>query len=243
MRRLWILFFTVLPVLSFGLTASEIIRRVDQNEVFTTQKFTMTMTIQRGSRTLVKTVTGWGQKEGQKFFMEYTNPEDKGVKYLKIDNEMWIYFPDADDTMKISGHMLQEGMMGSDISYEDMMNNEELEDQYAATLLSETNVDGRACYVLDLNAKVDDVTYARQVVCIDKERFTILKVDLYARGGRLVKTMEMSEIRQTGGRWYAATVVIIDRRRQNSSTTVHFDSIQFDVAIPATTFTMQNLRR
>ncbi len=244
MKRLWVFALLLAPVMAFSLTATEIIRRVDSNEIFSTQRFTMTMTIQRGTRTLVKTIVGYGQREGQKFFMEYTNPEDKGVKYLKIGDEMWIYFPDADDTMKISGHMLEEGMMGSDISYEDMMENDKLEDKYTATLLSgETNIDGRSCYVIDLNAKVDDVTYQREVVYIDTERFVMLKVDLYARGGRLIKTMLMSDVRSYGSRWYATKMVIMDRRRQNSQTTIQFDSLQFDVSVPSGTFTMQNLRR
>ena len=53
--------------------------------------------------------------------MEFTNPEDRGTRYLKRDKNLWIYFPKEQDTVKISGHLLKEGMMGSDVSYEDAL--------------------------------------------------------------------------------------------------------------------------
>ncbi len=142
-------------------TAKAIIEKVDQNQVYTTESFKATMTIAKGRITLVKTFFGYGKKEGDRSFMEFTNPEDKGVKYLKIKDELWIYFPDADDVMKISGHMLRQGMMGSDLSYEDMLENDKLEEKYKSTLQPDQEIDGRACYVLQLDAKVPDVTYAR----------------------------------------------------------------------------------
>ena len=73
-------------------TATNVIKQVDKNQVFVTQEFKATMIIAKGKRKLIKTFYGYSKKEGQKSFMEFTNPEDKGVRYLKIDDELWIYF-------------------------------------------------------------------------------------------------------------------------------------------------------
>ena len=173
-------------------TAKSIIEKVDKNQVFVTEKFTATMVITKGKRTLTKQFYGYGKKEGMKSFMEFTNPEDNGVKYLKMDDELWIYFPDADDIMKISGHMLRQGMMGSDISYEDMLENDSIDEQYDAKLLEDKKVGDRDCYVVELIAKKPDVTYEKQVIVVDKNWFIPLEIELYARGGRLLKKMSQT---------------------------------------------------
>lgn len=223
--------------------ALEIIRRIDSNELFVTNSFRAAMTIQKGKRTLTKTFQGFGQRQGQKSFMAFTNPEDQGVKYLKLEDELWIYFPDADDVMKISGHMLRQGMMGSDISYEDMLENESIEDRYHAVLLPDETVDNRDCRVVELTAKRPDLAYERQKVYVDRERFVPLKLELFARGGRLLKRMSQDEVTRIGERWVAMRVTIQDLRRKDSKTVVTFQDIKFDVALPKDVFTKQYLKK
>ncbi len=238
-----VLIILLVPVVLLALSGEDIIRRVDNNQLFQDQKFTATMIIEKDGRRLVKKFHGYGMNHGKKSFMEFTNPEDRGVKYLKIENELWIYFPDADDIMRISGHMLRQGMMGSDISYEDMMEEERLEERYDITLKGKETVRGRPCYVVELKSVVPDTTYARQVLYVDTTRFVSLKLELYARGGRLIKVMQQMDVRNSRGRWYPAEIVIRDMRRKNSKTTVRFSSMAFNVGVPESVFTKRNLRR
>lgn len=224
-------------------TAQSIIEKVDKNRIFTTQSFEATMIIQKGKRALTKTFYGYGQKQGEKSFMEFTNPEDKGVKYLKIENELWIYFPDADDVMKISGHMLRQGMMGSDLSYDDMLANDSLEENYDSSLKEDQILNQRNCYVIELNAKVEDVTYAKQVLYVDQEWYLPVKVEMYARGGRLIKEMTQTRVRRIGTRWVPMEGTIQDKRKKNSKTTFSFEKIEFDKPVQAKVFTKGYLQR
>lgn len=226
-----------------GLTADEIIQRVDDNQVFTTQSFTATMTITKGKRTLTKNFYGYGKQDGQKSFMEFTNPEDKGVKYLKLEDEMWIYFPDADDVLKISGHMLRQGMMGSDLSYEDMLENESIEERYSAKRLEDQVVGGRPCYVVELTARKPEVTYEKQVIIVDQGWFIPVKIELYARGGRLLKNMTQTNVKKINDRWVPFEIGIQDTRKRNSLTTMKFEKISFDVGVPKRAFTKGYLKR
>ncbi len=224
-------------------TAKSIIQKVDQNQVFTTQEFKAVMTITKGKRRLVKTFFGFGKKDGTKSFMEFTNPEDLGVKYLKIADELWIYFPDADDIMKISGHMLRQGMMGSDISYEDMLENDSIEEKYQSERLEDQKIGERDCFVIKLTAKKPDATYAKQIIFVDQIWFLPLKIELFARGGRLLKTMTQAEVKKIGARWVPNTIHIRDMRKKNSETTITFDEIVFDKKVPARVFTKGYLKR
>jgi outer membrane lipoprotein-sorting protein len=244
MRKIgFVLSALLLPVLAFSLTADEIIKMVDRNQVFDTQKTTAVMIVDRDGKKMTKKMIMYGMKAGNKFFVEFTNPEDKGVKYLKLDNELWIYLPDADDIMKISGHMLRQGMMGSDISYEDMMRDEDYQSKYKSTIIGETNVDGMKCYDIELIAKVEDVTYFKERILVDEERMVAVERDLYAKSGRLLKKFAQSEIQSFKGRYYPTKITIRDMKRENSVTTVELSNLEFDIPISKGVFTRQNLKK
>jgi hypothetical protein len=40
---------------------------------------------------------------------------------LRLENQLWIYSPSTDRNIQNSGHMLRQSVMGSDLSYEDML--------------------------------------------------------------------------------------------------------------------------
>lgn len=223
--------------------ARSIIARADRNHVFQTQEFKATMVISKGRQTLTKTFFGYGQHEGEKSYMEFINPEDRGVKYLKLKDEMWIYFPDADDVMRISGHLLRQGMMGSDISYEDMLENESWREKYDAQRLDDVTAQDRPCFQVQLDAKKPDAMYMREVFLIDKENYVPLEIRMYAQGGRQLKQMTQRQIRQIGGRWVATEVEFRDLRRKDSRTVVRFENLEFDRPVPAKVFSQGYLKR
>jgi len=242
MKKLILVLFLI-PGLVSAQTAKQLIKRLDQNENFRSERMVAEMIIQKGRRTLVKKFTAVSQKAGEKSFMTFINPEDKGVKYLKKKDNLWIYFPDADSVMKISGHMLRQGMMGSDISYDDMLNSGDLEKKYSSKLLPEKTVMGQRCYVLELKAKTRDASYARQVIYVNKTRMIPIKIEMYARGGRLLKEMTLKNYRRVNGYWTPFYMTIQDKRKRNSKTIIKIKYVRYNAYIPRGTFTRRNLKR
>ena len=106
-------------------TAEQLLDRMDKNMTFEARRARLTMTVE-GKRTHSFEIISYGRGE-EDSAMEYVAPaRDKGTKMLKLGDELWIYLPGVDRVQKISGHMMREGMMGSDISYEDLMASREL---------------------------------------------------------------------------------------------------------------------
>ncbi len=237
--------FLIFSVPLYPITIDEIVKRLEQNEVFESQRATARMVIQKSGKKLTKTMKMWGVKEKNKFFVEFTNPEDKGVKYLRIDKELWIYFPDADDIMKISGHMLRQGMMGSDVSYEDLLSDEDYKSRYDIKLIGETNISGISCHLVEFVAKPEkkDITYHRQLIAVDKEKFVALEIELFAKSGRLLKKMSQSDFKNFNGRWYPVKITVKDMKTADSLTTVEFMELEFDVEVSKNIFSLQNLKR
>ena len=176
-------------------------------------------------------------------FRSYLAPaREQGTKMLKLENQLWIYSPQTDRIIQISGHMLRQSVMGSDLSYEDMMEDRKLTDMYEAVISEREPFDGRQAIVLTLTAKVDDVAYHTQKIWIDAERYVPLKQEMYARSGQKLKETILKDIRQVQGRWFPMTMIYRDVMKQGDGTEFRITDIRFDQDIPEHYFTKAILR-
>ncbi len=223
-------------------TGAQILKRMDANQTFKTVAYAGTMTIDLGNRVLVKEMRSVAEG-ASKAFVEFVNPEDRGTRYLKLNDEMWIYFPEDQETVKISGHLLKEGMMGSDVSYEDALESDSLEDKYDIKVLGSETVDGRTCWVLDLKANTKTAPYDRQKIWVDAERYVSLKGEMYAKSGKLLKESRALAVKAFGSRWFVTKLRMEDKLRKGNGTVFEMQDLRFDVALPADMFTMRRLSR
>jgi hypothetical protein len=175
--------------------------------------------------------------------VEFTNPEDEGTKYLMVGDNLWIYFPEEQDVIKISGHMLKEGMMGSDVSYEDALESDLLSGKYAITLEGEEEFDGHQCHVVKLEATVKDVPYYKRRMWIDKETFVGWKEEMYAKSGKLLKVGTVLETKLINGRHWPAISEMVNKLRRNSRTVFEMTDVRLDKPMSEDMFTMRYLRR
>ena len=77
--------------------------------------------------------------------------------------------------------------MGSDLSYEDMMEERKLSEIYYATIVGEEKIEDRDVWKMELTALVDDINYFKRILWVDKQRYVPLKEDLFAKSGELLK--------------------------------------------------------
>jgi hypothetical protein len=223
-------------------SAAAILARIDSNESFKSIEYTGRMEIRIGEEFRIKTMRV--QAIGaDKAMVEFTNPEDAGTRMLKLDKDLWMYFPKEQDTVRISGHLLKEGMMGSDVSYEDALESDELSSTYSATVTGEAEIGGRRAFVVELKALTPKAKFDRRVMRVDAERFVVLSEDMYARSGRLLKTMEARKVERLGGRWYPTVFVLEDKLRKNTSTTMSLGSLVLDIDLDPGLFTRAALER
>ncbi len=220
-----------------------ILNKVDQNLSSRNRILESSMTIhgRRSSRTITSKTWAEGAK---KAFTEYLSPaSEEGTKMLKLEGQLWIYNPLTDRIIQISGHMLRQSLMGSDLSYEDMMDDRKLSEVYSAKIAGQEKIGDRTTWQLDLTAKVQDIAYHSQKIWIDQERYVPLKQELYARSGQLLKRIELSDIKQVQGRWFPHTMVYKDMLKQGKGTEFNITSIKFDQDIPAYRFTKASLKK
>ncbi len=233
----------VTPVFAQNPTGEEILNLIDQNYRAENRVSTSKMVIhgRRGSRTLE--AKSWIQGT-EKSFTEYLAPaREKGTKMLKLEEQLWTYSPSTDRTIKISGHMLRQSVMGSDLSYEDFMEDPELHKLYSAEIIAEENFNERPCWVLELTAIKKDVSYHSRKIWVDRERYIPLQENRYAKSGKLLKTTEIKEIMRKANRWVAKHVIFKDVLKKGNGTELFIESIDFDADIPNHIFSKAALRK
>ena len=236
-----ILFSSIMVIAAVEMTAEEIINKRDNNEYFDSVRIEAEMNIVSGGRKITKTMIALSDKKNS--LVEFTNPQDRGTKFLKRENDLWMFFPDAEDIVKISGHMLNQGMMGSDFSYQDIMESDKLTDLYDFKIIGEEEIDARPCYILEGLAREGvKVSYYRRVSWVDKERFIGLQEELYAQSGKLLKETKLNEVQEIEGRWIPIDSVMENKLRKDTYTGFKIVQIDFNPEIPEGTFSLQSLK-
>ncbi|MDR2578855.1 MAG: outer membrane lipoprotein-sorting protein [Chitinispirillales bacterium] len=223
-------------------TAEELLRRVDNNEVYNTIEYEGEMIIEHNNRRFVKTMKAWGRGNTHSF-IEFLNPEDRGTRYLRRDGRLFVFSPDMEDVMLISGHMLRESMMGSDMSYEDAINNEPLADRYDAVIAGSETLNGREAWVLDLTARRRTESYPKRKLWIDKENGDLLRYELFALSGARLKEFNLLRAEVIDGRRFPVESEVRDLLRRNSKTTFIMRNVVLDKPLPDAIFSQRNLKR
>ena len=238
-------FVSLFLLMSFikPITGDEILRKIDKN-MSTESSISETEMIihgRRNSRTIGSIAYARGRENN---FTEYLSPDrEKGTKMLKLEDRLWIYSPSTDRTIQLSGHMLRQSVMGSDLSYEDMMDDRKLYDIYSAEIEAEETLNEANCWKLLLTAKVDDATYETRRIWVDKDKFVPLQEELYAKSGELLKKTVLSDIQRIDNRWYPMKINYKDMLKNGEGTDFVVKSIEFEAAIPDHIFSKAALKK
>jgi len=236
--------FTFLLGQSNDMSVQEIIQAMDDNLNAKSRILTSKMIVhgRRSSRTIESKNWVVGI---DKAFTEYLSPpREAGTKMLKDGDKLWTYSPQTDRVIQISGHMLRQSVMGSDMSYNDMMEDRPLVELYEATLERSVEIDGRDHWIMLLEAKVKGLSYPMRRAWIDKEYLLPMKEELYAKSGKLLKTSTMDGIKKVQDRWFPSRFIYKDKLKRNSKGTEWLiDEIEFDIDIPESRFSKALLRK
>lgn len=242
---LWIGVYVTPTEASDTPTGKQVLQNIDRNMVFGTSfiKTTMNVINRRGNK-LSFTSQAWSTGPDSALVEYLTPPRQKGVKMLKLGDDLWIYTPEPTDRIvTISGHMLRQSVNGSDLSYEDITESKSLVDAYDAVVTGQDTIDGSVCWVVELTARQEDVTYYSRKLWVDIRRWLPLKEERYARSGKLLKRTGILDLFQQDGRWIPRKMLFKDMLSSGQGTEYIIESIDFNVTIPAQMFTKAALRQ
>jgi len=221
----------------------QILQKIDQNMSSENRIFVSSMVIHGRRATHTVKMKTWTAGE-KKSFTEYLFPvREEGTKMLKLEEQLWIFSPTTDRIIQIAGHMLRQSVMGSDLSYEDLMEDNKLSNQYTAKVAGSEVINNEDCWVLELTAIDPEIAYQGKKLWVDKARFIPLREEMFAKSGTLLKRTELSNIEKINSRWYPKKIVFKDMLKEGMGTEFIIEDIQFNVTIPEHIFSKASLKK
>nr|AEQ20575.1 hypothetical protein [uncultured bacterium CSLF42] len=130
-------------------------------------------------------------KGNEKTLIETLEPASAhGNSILMVGHDLWIFVQDVSQPLRIS---FQQRLMG-DVANGDLARANFVGD-YTPSIAKENS----QFYVLNLNAKFDDVTYSRVLLVVEKKTFRPVKAQFFAASGKLLKSGSYENYREVEG--------------------------------------------
>lgn len=202
-------------------------------------KGTMAMTIETPdwSRTIEMAIWTKGDKYT---LIRIAKPrKDKGVSFLKRDQNIWNFFPKINKVIKVPPSMMMASWMGSDFTNDDLAKDSSLIKDYKATKTQEDAKQVTFALVPGNDAKS---LWGKILITLDKATKLPVQQEFYDERGEKIRTMRFKDVKQLGSRKLPTTLELIPHSKKGYRTTIRYMDMAFDATIPDSVFTLRNLQ-
>lgn len=201
----------------------------------------MTVKTEHWTRTL--SMESWSRGEDYSLIRILAPKKEKGTATLKAKEDLFTYLSKTGRTIKISGAMLGSSWMGSHFTNNDFVKSSRMADDYHLALTGEGTLQGVPQYVFTLTAKPDAaVVWGKVEVTVQQQSLLPTRQIFYDEDGEAVRALEFGDFKEVGGRPIAGTITVRPLDGSGEFTRVNYDSIEFDVDLPDSMFTVQYLK-
>ncbi len=204
---------------------------------------TMTMHIKTNRYERTVKMAMWTQGTEKSLVRILSPAKEAGTCTLMVDDNIWNYLPKVDRTMKLPASMMSGGWMGSHITNDDLVKQNRMAEEFDAELTAEPGVDGADRYTVVLTPKPDaPVVWGRIVVHVRPD-LVPLEITYHDEDLSLVRTMSFHDVAEIDGQKIPMRFRVTPADEPEEYTEIVYEDLKFDVDIPASTFTLQALRK
>ncbi len=236
-------------ILAQSWTGPQIVQKVNDLMNPKSSQATMTMTIitTSGQQRTFEYLS-YSKNFGEKSLMVYLKPNRvKGQKMLMTNNadDIWYYNARTKRVRKLASHAKKQKFEGSDFSYEDMGASDAFVKDYDARLLGEEKKNGYDCYKVELIRKQSSsLSYPKLVMWVIKQNFVPVVIDYYdeKNPNRVLKTLTQSDIKVIDG-IPTGMKMVMTNHADDTSTTITFKEIHFNIPLEDEMFTERGLKK
>jgi outer membrane lipoprotein-sorting protein len=169
--------------------------------------------------------------------------KEQGTATLKAGDEIWNYLPRVDRTIKIPASMMMGAWMGSHFTNDDLVKESRLIEDYDIAISFDGSRDGATVWELTLTPKPEAaVVWGRIEYQVRQDDWMPTWARYYDEDDDLVRTMTFTDFRVLGGRLVPAVMDVRPEDKPGERTTVRYESLEFDVGIDESFFSLRALR-
>ncbi len=232
--------FAAAGIYAQQLSVEEIMKKYDANEAFSTAHMKAKIKVTDKFGTTTTSFESY-QRENNDTLIVVADGPDAGQKILRLENSIYLYYPDAEELIRLQGSALKDSIMGSDFSYEDLTGDDSTLANYNGEFLGMETLDGAECYHLMLTAKTKKQLYQKEELWIDAKMFVARKSVVYSASGKALSESSSSEFSKFGNYFVGTKSRMTNLLKKSSVTEMEVTSVEFDGAVPDSYFSKDEL--
>ncbi|MGB0936263.1 MAG: outer membrane lipoprotein-sorting protein [Colwellia sp.] len=219
--------------------AASLLKKMDELFRSKSSAATMKMKIETPNWQRTLEMQSWTLGMDDTFIRVLSPRKDRGVTTLKIDNEMWNYFPKINKVIKVPPSMMMGSWMGSDFTNDDLVREVSLVDEYQVTKALDAEN-----YRLTLTPKNKTVTvWGRIEIVVNQQSLLPVEQSYFNEKGEKVRTMLFSDIRDFNGKKMPAIMTMMPLNKTGHKTVIEYVDAEFDIELDSSIFTLRNLQK
>ena len=220
--------------------AVELVQRVEDLYRSTASRATMTMRVKTPYYERSMTMESYTIGRDKMLIRILTPRKERGIATLKLDKEMWNFFPKINKTIKIPPSMMMGSWMGSDFTNDDLVKETSLTKHYSLNLKEELKI-----YEIILTPREQTVTvWDKIVVKINKKNLTPIEQAFFDKKGRKIRVMTYREPKQFGDVILPSIIEILPLNKKGRKTIVVYEKLELNAQdVEDDLFTLRSLKR
>lgn len=164
--------------------------------------------------------------------------KEKGIRTLRIDNNMWNYFPKLKRKVAVSSSMLLASWMGSDFTNDDVLKASSMAEDYNHSFSKD---EGSYKVIENIAKSNSKVMWPRIVTYASKEDCLPRMYKYFDKEGKLKRTLHFSQIKTFDGHKVPTHWEMIPEDDKTKKTVIDYKSIKFNVKFKSNHFSQMNL--
>ena len=170
--------------------------------------------------------------------------KEAGTATLMADKDIWNYLPRVDRTIKIPASMMSGAWMGSHFTNDDLVKESQLIEDFDIELTFAGARDDIAVWEFRLTPKPEvAVVWGHIDYRVRQSDYMPLWARYYDEDRELARTMNFSEFKEQDGRTVPMVMDMIPADKPNERTSVIYESLEFDIDVDRSFFSLQTLKR
>lgn len=234
----------VAPAAAQGIQDPEaIVRHVDQLLRGESSQGRVTMEVVTARWTRSMEMEMWSLGEAYSLVRVLSPAREAGTATLKVERDIWNYLPRVDRTIRVPGAGMGGSWMGSHFTYDDLVRESSLIDDFEIEVAFEGTRDGEEIWEFRLTPLPEaPVVWSALELEVRKRDRMPLRMRYLDDRGELARTMRFSSFRTLGGRLVPTELSMHPEDRPGERTTLVYEDLRFDVGLQRDFFSLQRLR-
>ncbi|MBF0542497.1 MAG: outer membrane lipoprotein-sorting protein [Nitrospirae bacterium] len=219
----------------------EIIRIVDRLHRSDTSNQEMEMTIVTPNWERSMTFEIWTEKMDKTFIYIKAPKKDLGTTTLRINREMWNFFPNINKVMKVPPSMMMGSWMGSDFTNDDLAKESSLESDYIGSFIVPEDKEN---YNIELIPKgTAAIVWGKITVKVRKSDMMPLEQVFYDEKGQKMRIMEFKDVKTFDGKLKPSILEMRPLNKNGYKTVIKIIDAKFDRKLEKDIFSLRNLQK